>query len=606
MCGISGIITSNVLKKENDNLVKMTNIISHRGPDGFGYYQDGKVNFGHRRLSIIDVTDGGHQPMAYQEKYTITYNGEVYNYLEIKNTLKELGYKFQSESDTEVILAAYDKWGTDCVQHFNGMWAFAIHDTVKNIVFCSRDRFGVKPFYYSSIENIGFVFGSEIKQLLTFIEKPIANMKILLSYLVQNITNYSEETFFEAILELRGGHNLIFDLKINQFIISQYYSITIDDNIQNLSKEEAYTSFEKEFERAVNWRMRSDVKVGTCLSGGLDSSAIASFAANINKKLSDQAFCSITAQSTEEASDESHYAKLVGTHLGLEQHFTKPTIDDFYKNIDELIYTQEEPFVGPTVFMQYFVMKEARKNGIIVLLDGQAADESLLGYLRYIPTYITSKPWYRRTSALIEAKKNYGISFRSVIKNILYFTSPIGKKYYQIARLPKLKKEYKSLIDYSVSQDHAKAFKNLEELQKMELTKTQVPQLLRFEDKNSMRHGIETRLPFLDWNLVELMLSLNNDLKIKDGWSKYILRKTVETKLPNEIVWRRTKMNFNAPLSEWMEDKQFFFDAIAKSKILKTIFVKELRFDDITDLVLIWRLYNIAKWEAIYNVFSEN
>ena len=380
MCGISGIITSSNLKNEKNNLVKMTNIISHRGPDGFGYYQNEKVNFGHRRLSIIDITDGGHQPMTYQEKYTITYNGEVYNYLEIKKTLVEFGYKFQSESDTEVILAAYDKWGVECVQYFNGMWAFAIHDTAKNIVFCSRDRFGVKPFYYSTIEDTGFVFGSEIKQVLTFIKRPIANIKILLSYLVQNITNYSEETFFESILELRGGHNLIFDLSTNQFLIEQYYNITIDDNIQNLSKENAYASFEKELERSITWRMRSDVKVGTCLSGGLDSSSIATFASKINKKVSTQSFCSITAQSTEPTTDESHYAQLVGKHLGLEQHFTKPTKEDFYKNIDELIYTQEEPFVGPTVFMQYFVMKEARKNGIIVLLDGQAADVSLLGY----------------------------------------------------------------------------------------------------------------------------------------------------------------------------------------------------------------------------------
>ena len=609
MCGISGILTNSYDSNDEaivlSKLKLMTDLISHRGPDGFGYFQDKNVNFGHRRLSILDISEAGTQPMSYLNKYTITYNGEVYNYLELKEILRKDGYSFQSDSDTEVILAAYDKWGVDCVTHFNGMWAFAIFDKGENTVFCSRDRFGVKPFYYTIVDDFGFIFGSEIKQLLSFTEKRTANIKIVLAYLVQNITNYSEETFFNNILELRGGHNLIYDLTSKQFSINKYYEIAIDNNVAKYGEEEALRYFEKEFERSVAWRLRSDVKVGTCLSGGLDSSSIAAFANKLNKQQSGERFCSITAKSTEKEMDESYYAESVGKHLNLEQYFTEPTIDDFKENIDELIYTQEEPFVGPTVFMQYFVMKKSREKGIIVLLDGQGADEGLLGYLRYIPVFLSKQPWYKKIAGYIEVKRNYGISIASILKNQYYFTSPILRKYYQINRMPKIRKSVKSKLDFSLIQNHAEAFKDIHSLQKMEITKTQVPQLLRFEDKNSMRHGVETRLPFLDWNFVEMAISINYNLKLHDGWSKYILRKTVENKLPDEIVWRKLKMNFNAPINEWMSDRTFFFNAINKSNILRDIFEKEISSTKVKDMTLIWRLYNVAKWEEIYKVESE-
>lgn len=606
MCGISGILTNS--HDENDKAViisklkSMTDLISHRGPDGFGYFQDGNVNFGHRRLSILDISEAGAQPMSYLNKYTITYNGEVYNYLELKEILLKDGYSFHSDSDTEVILAAYDKWGVDCVTHFNGMWAFAIFDKEKNIVFCSRDRFGVKPFYYTIVKDFGFIFGSEIKQLLPFSEKITANTKIVLAYLVQNITNYSEETFFNDILELRGSHNLVYDLTNKQFSINRYYEISLDNQVAKYEENEALISFEKEFERAVAWRLRSDVKVGTCLSGGLDSSSIAAFANKLNKQQSGERFCSITAKSTEKEMDESYYAESVGKHLELEQYFTEPTIDDFKENIDELIYTQEEPFVGPTVFMQYFVMKKSREKGIVVLLDGQGADEGLLGYLRYIPVFLSKQPWYKRIAGYIEVKRNYGISIASILKNQYYFTSPVLRKYYQINRMPKMRKNIKAKLDFSLIQNHADAFKDIHSLQKMEITRTQVPQLLRFEDKNSMRHGVETRLPFLDWKFVEMALSINYNLKLHDGWSKYILRKTVDDKLPNEIVWRKLKMNFNAPINEWMSNKSFFFDTINKSKILTSIFEDKITENEVKDMTLIWRLYNVAKWEEIYMV----
>jgi asparagine synthase (glutamine-hydrolysing) len=223
MCGISGIINKNGLKVKPEDIQNINDLISHRGPDDEGFYFEKNFAFGHRRLSILDLSSDGHQPMEYLNKYTITYNGEVYNYLEIKNELSKEGYKFHSHTDTEVILASYDKWGEECVNKFNGMWAFAIYDKEKELIFCSRDRFGIKPFYYTEIDD-KLVFGSEIKQLLTFQKKKVANKRILIDFIVTSIQDNTNETFFENIYKLEQSHNLIYDLKNNTYQIKKYYS----------------------------------------------------------------------------------------------------------------------------------------------------------------------------------------------------------------------------------------------------------------------------------------------------------------------------------------------------------------------------------------------
>jgi len=599
MCGISGIISEYSSDKVEEQLIKMTDIIRHRGPDGFGFYHKDTIYLGHRRLSILDVSSAGTQPMSYRDRYTITYNGEVYNYIEIKDTLAEFGYIFNSHCDTEVILAAYDHWGVECVNYFNGMWAFAIHDTYKNIIFCSRDRFGVKPFYYTTNTEHNFIFGSEIKQLLTFFERPVVNIPILLAYLVQNITNHTNQTFFENIFELRGGHNLIYNIATHDFSITSFYEIHTDKALLELSEVDAIKLFREQFERSVKWRLRSDVKVGTCLSGGLDSSSIAGFANALHQQVTNDPFCSITAKSSLKQDDESSYAILVGEHLGLKQYFVEPTKDDFINNIKELVYTQEEPFVGPTVFMQYFVMKTARENGITVLLDGQGADESLLGYSRYFSLV------FKNIADLFKLKKNNDISILDIFKNKLYFTQTRLRKFIQLRRVSGLKKYYQKSIDWSIISLIADSYSDIQNLQKLELTKTQVPQLLRFEDKNSMRHSIETRLPFLDWQLVELNLSLHLNLKLKNGWSKYILRKASEHLIPPEIAWRTNKKNFNAPVSEWLNQKPFFFEVITQSGILKELFEVIPSEKNIKDDIFLWRLFNIAVWESVYNVGIE-
>ena len=599
MCGISGIINLLNQPVELSLIEKMTDIINHRGPNGSGYYFGKNIAFGHRRLSIIDLSDAGNQPMFYKEKYVIIFNGEIYNYLEIKEELKAHGYLFSTDNDTEVILASYDKWGKECVQKFNGMWSLAIHDKQKNIIFCSRDRFGVKPFYYTQNES-HFIFGSEIKQLLLFASRNLVDKKVLLNYLVLGLEEYSENTFFSTIKKLLPAHNLIYDLKNNSFEIQKYYTIQIDSSIENMNESASIDLYKSELERSIKYRLRSDVKVGTCLSGGLDSSSVASVASDLYTKLSGEKFAAITAKSVDQKNDESSFAKMVVDKLDLDWHTVEPSTKNFHEVLDEVIKTQEEPFGSPSIIMQYFVMEKAKQINSTVLLDGQGGDETLLGYERYYPAYLLSLPWKKRITEFLNSSKNSKLSKKELLLYIFYFLSPKIRITRQLKRYSFVKQTYLDLISKDIVTELSKAYSNIKDLQLLEITKTQLPHLLKYEDKNSMRHSIETRLPFLDYKLVELSLAINNNFKITGGWTKYILRKATEDKLPPEISWRKNKFGFEAPSSIWLKDKNWMLEHINKSAILKEILREEVT--EKNDINTLWKLFNIARWEKIYHV----
>lgn len=598
MCGISGIINKNGNRVDKDEIQKINDLISHRGPDDEGFYFEKNFAFGHRRLSILDLSSDGHQPMHYLEKYTITYNGEVYNYLEIREELIKDGYKFISNTDTEVILASYDKWGEECVNKFNGMWAFAIYDKEKEIIFCSRDRFGVKPFYYTEIDN-KFVFGSEIKQLLEFYEERFVNKKILMDFLIIGYENHINETFFENIFKLQESHNLIYDLKSNSFEIKRYYDIKQTEI--NLDENSSVNLYKSKFMNSIELRLRSDVKVGTCLSGGLDSSSIAAIASSMYKKDSNEKFIAIHAKSSEHDSDESFFAKEVATNCDLDLKLIEPTKDEFINSIDEVIYTQEEPFGGPSIFMQYFVMKKAKEIGCTVLLDGQGGDETLVGYERYYPSYLMSLCFFDLIKGFFNSSKNSKLSKKQLFAYFVYFT----KAKIRIKRLQVknsfIKAKYFNLASFDILEKNAKNYLNLFELQHQEIFYTQMPHLLRYEDRNSMRHSIETRLPFIDYTVVETALSIPNKYKIKDGWTKYILRRTIDKILPNNIVWRKNKFGFEAPTKSWVNSiEDEIIISISKSKILSEI-SDSINLNRL-DLNQKWKLFNISKWEDIYKV----
>ncbi|MGJ0302845.1 asparagine synthase (glutamine-hydrolyzing) [Aliarcobacter cryaerophilus] len=598
MCGISGIINKNTSKVDNKEIQKINDLITHRGPDSEGFYFEKNFAFGHRRLSILDLSIDGHQPMHYLDKYTITYNGEVYNYLEIKDELLKNGYIFKSHTDTEVILASYDKWGEECVNKFNGMWAFAIYDKEKEIIFCSRDRFGVKPFYYTQVEN-KFIFGSEIKQLLEFYEKRFVNKKILMDFLIIGYENHTNETFFENIFKLQESHNLIYDLRKNTFQIKRYYDIKQTEI--NLDENSSVNLYKSKFMNSIELRLRSDVKVGTCLSGGLDSSSIAAIASSMYKKDSNEKFIAIHAKSSENDSDESFFAKEVATSCNLDLKIVEPTKDEFINSIDDVIYTQEEPFGSPSIFMQYFVMKKAKEIGCTVLLDGQGGDETLVGYERYYPSYLMSLGFFNLIKEFFNSSKNSKLSKKQLFAYFVYFT----KAKIRIKRLQVknsfIKAKYFNLASFDILEKNSKNYLNLFELQHQEIFYTQMPHLLRYEDRNSMRHSIETRLPFIDFRVVETVLSINNKYKIKDGWTKYILRRTIDKILPNSIVWRKNKFGFEAPTKCWVNSiEDEIIISISKSKILSEI-SDSINLNRL-DLNQKWKLFNISKWEDIYKV----
>ncbi len=596
MCGIGGIINKNNKSVEELLIHQMTDIIAHRGPDSSGSFLYKNIAFGHRRLSILDLSSSGHQPMKYLDDLVITYNGEIYNFIEIREELIQKGYIFDSNSDTEVILKAYHCWGKTCVNYFNGMWSFSILDIKQKIVFCSRDRFGVKPFYYIENNDL-FSFGSEISQLLPFLPNRILNKKVALDYLISGIEECSNETFFKDIYLLKGGHNLVFDLQTNSYEIERYYNLKLSDQ-KNTSVDDYF----QELKRSITLRLRSDVKVGTCLSGGIDSSTISSFASTIYQN-SNEKLMAIHAKSSEYKTDESEFAKIVSKIANINLNFVEPSYSDFKSNILSIIKIQQEPFGSLSIIMQYFVFKKAKELGCIVMLDGQGGDETLLGYERYYPAIVKSKKGIAKLKALLQSSKNSRLSLLDTIKYQYYFSN------YKL-RLKRLKFKnsfYKSEILNEYESEElriiSESYNDISILQKNEIESSQLPHLLKYEDRNSMANSIESRLPFLDYKLVELSLNTNNSLKIKDGWTKFILRKAAETILPKEIVWRKAKLGFNAPEKTWTKEfENEMIKEIQQSEILNNfIDFKKLYFKKL-DLRTKWRLYNFSAWEKEFKV----
>lgn len=601
MCGICGIINQDESKINKSQIEEINNISKHRGPDAEGYFLHKNLAFGHRRLSIIDLSDQGKQPLEFLDRYVITYNGEIYNYLELKQELISLGYHFDSETDTEVILAAYDQWGHQAVSKFNGMWAFAIYDRKKQEIFCSRDRFGIKPFYFSEF-NSSFVFGSEIKQILAFTGQKYANTKIVLDYLIFGFEEHSDKTFFHGINKLQPSSNLIYSLKDHKFSIQKYFHLKESQKQTPQNLKAQTSSLKEELLKSIQLRLRSDVKVGTCLSGGLDSSIIANYASKLYEDDNLNQFNAIHSKSIETETDESFFAKIVAEHANLNLNVITPSIVDIDQILDEVIYTQEEPFGGPSVVMQYFVMKKAKNINCKVLLDGQGGDEVFVGYERYHSYYLCfllSKGRLLAFTKYLYSLKSFKVSkskiiirallalFPNLFWNLLFYRS---QRYFGL-NVPYKFNDIKNTYTFS-SINHVQ----INELERFNLTK-----LLRYEDRNSMRHSVETRLPYLDYNLVLKSLQVDPGLKLKKGYLKYILRELSDKDLPDNIIWRTNKFGFEAPTKTWIRsNKQEMMNQIKKSNILNELL--SIKGEIYQNDMLLWRFFSVAKWEKMYNI----
>ncbi|TKR56511.1 asparagine synthase (glutamine-hydrolyzing) [Allopusillimonas ginsengisoli] len=611
MCGIAGYISKIDALVDAVVIEKMTAAIQHRGPDDQGLLVEANVALGHRRLAIIDLSPGGHQPMRYamDARYSIVFNGEIYNYLELKDHLAGKGYSFTTDSDTEVIMAAYLQWGKECVRRFNGMWAFALLDRKNNTLFCSRDRFGIKPFYFVD-DDCKFAFGSEIRQLLPLLDQVQANMPLLQDFILTSRADHTDETFFKYVRKLPAGHNLVYDLGGHVLTIERYFQLKPVAGIATLNEEDAIALYSERFSQGVALRLRADVPVATCLSGGLDSSSVACIAASMYARQSGNMFSAITAVSEQAETDESSYAELVVKHAKLRWLTVRPTYQDFLDSLFQVVEAQEEPFTSPSLTMQYFVMKTAKDNGICVLLDGQGGDETLLGYEKYYAAYFVGA-WRRK--GVVAAFK----MLRQARRNNTNMTLLRIAKYLLAGLSAKLRFrvhcwQHSYLKDKGCMPKHLEDFSkaSLDEfnIQALEITKTNLPLLLRYEDKNSMHHSVEARLPFLDFHTLEAALSLSGDYKIKDGWSKWILRRCMEGSLPTSIVWRKNKLNFDAPESLWLSSHyQIMRETVLASALLEKICDMGLlakKYGKL-DKRSQWRLYSIALWERAFDVNVE-
>lgn len=607
MCGISGFVYRDGERVSFDIVKKMTDLIVHRGPDGDGYITEGNVALGHRRLAILDLSDGGQQPMHYGDNSSIVYNGEIYNYKELKTELRDKGYEFRTGTDTEVILAAYDNWGEDCVRHFNGMWAFCIFDRARGRLFCSRDRFGIKPFYYF-LNNDIFAFGSEIRQLLPFLGKVKENESVLLNFLVTGISDNGSETFFEGVQKLSPSHNLSFDLTRNQMEIVRYYEVQRPTNLESNTDSSWISKYGEMLKSAVALRLRSDVRVGTCLSGGLDSSSVATIASELCRESGETIpFSAITAVSELPENDESEFAKMVVDAAQLDWHTVRPNYQDFARNLENVVQAQEEPFGSASICMQYFVMRTAHENGLKVLLDGQGGDETLLGYERYYAAHFMStfRKEGMRTAfrGLWECRKNNSKMTLRMIAFYLVGGLLANARYQFYKRRHSYLRHFPPMPDFLSA--FARASTDSFAIQKLEIEETNLPMLLRFEDKNSMWHSVETRLPFLDYRTLETALRVPGDLKIHQGWTKWILRKVMDGRMPETVAWRKNKLGFEAPDKLWMKQHAREIEReISNSKLLEKHCDMDVlkRCIDTLDLRTRWRLFSIAIWERIFSV----
>lgn len=603
MCGIAALIRKDGGPVDEAKLRRMVNLVAHRGPDALGLHIDESCGLGHRHLAIIDTRTSGRQPMSYRNRYWISYNGAIYNHIELRKELQQLGAVFQTATDTEVILAAYAEWGPACLSRFNGMWAFVLYDNENRTLLIARDRFGIKPLYY--LDNAQeLAIGSEIKQLLALQARPTLNQRVLAESMLTHLGGHTEETYFADIKALPASHYFLYSLTTQSYTRHRFYSLAVNEEYRALPFDEAVTTFKDVFADAVRLRLRADVPIGGALSGGLDSSTTCAVAARMCREAGTPMPIAFHAKSTELGSDESDFAHACAKRLGLELVVVEPSVADFKRTVDEVVYTQEEPFGGPSMFMGWHVFREARQRDVRVMLSGQGGDEILLGYDRYYAAALYQKSGTEFLKQLWLDSRRSTLTPLGVLQYYVYFTRPDVR----LRRLQKrsyLTREVMDTLDFCSIHRSAASFRDIDDLQKVEIESVQLPRLLRYDDRNAMRHSIETRLPFLDYRVVEFAVSLAAEHKIHDGWRKYVLREAFDDQLPEEITWQKTKIGFEAPEQTWLHAHcEAIKREIQGSEILARVTEKARLLRDFDGLSAKekWGYFNVAAWERVYNV----
>lgn len=659
MCGIAGIIAFDGLVPDLCSIFRMTDTVQHRGPDGSGHILVRRLNsgwnvceareehdlwnfdrkefcaaFGHRRLSILDLSKAGLQPMPSEDgKLWIIHNGEIYNYLELKEALFSKGYRFRSETDTEVILASYREWGKECLARFNGMWAFAIIDLERGGIFCARDRMGVKPFYYYC-DNKYFLFASEIKQLLSLPGiRRVPHYGVLFDYLVHGISDHGEETFHDGIRQMRGGHYLWVPMEPHDNwkpCPVKYWDLDLNNKISGLNDGQYAERFLELFQDSIRLRLRSDVPIGSCLSGGLDSSGIVCV---INRILKAQGITGLqktfSSCFNDIRFDERSYIQAVKEDTNTENYCVFPDENNLIKELDHLIWHQDEPFYSASVYAQWNVFRLAREHNITVMLDGQGADEILAGYHIYFGALLADLLKKGRIARFIREIGGYWETDACSVSILLH--SVLAALIQEKGRLLFMKKfrvmpgwlnrdfalegvklsPYHAYLSEESGMHQNKETGSLSRKLYEMLFHTNLPSLLRYEDRNSMAFSVEARVPFLDYRLIEFMFALPNEQKIRNGTTKYVYRNAMQAILPDRIRMRKDKMGFVTPEEIWMKNAlgSFVQDAIAdlpdndevfNKEGLKAAFAEKSGEGKTYDFMP-WRWLNTIKWRRQLN-----
>ncbi len=575
MCGINGFTWA------DETLIRaMNQVTCNRGPDDEGVFVDNNVSLGHRRLSIIDLSSAGHQPMCNEnETMWIIYNGEVYNFRPIRDELERLGHKFKSKTDTEVIIHAYEQWGVKSFDMFNGMWAFCIYDKAKSELILSRDRFGIKPLYYS-LHNGQLIFSSMISAMLAHNIETGPSENAIMQFLAYSLEHYNKDTFFENIYSLEPGNFLKYDLKTKNFFLEKWY---VPKHLENVTVEQVRRSFVE----SVESQTVADVPIGSCLSGGIDSSSIV---CTLDKFLP-YAFYTFSFIAPGSAIDESKYIKEVGKRTKTKQFFTQISEEDFLNEFPDFVKALEEPVLGLSPYAQYRVMKLAHQQGAKVLLDGQGGDEIFAGYVYYF-SY--------RFFDLLKRGKIWSLG-REVFLYLRNFKELMPFGLFAFVLMPNWLKNglWKTVVNKWINYNFFEEVcggkldprwqgMSLDQALRLTLFSTAIPHLLRWEDKNSMRWSIESRVPFLDLHLVETALSLAPEQKLQNGKTKIIFKKAVKDILPEMVSSRKDKIGFGTPVDEFFR----------REKIVK--FCKEIIYSDSFKRRPYW------KWDKVEKMFTSH
>lgn len=679
MCGITAFIAFKGKCQSLRIIQSMNDLIKHRGPDDEGYYAIATTNkdlvligndtpmstlrnnlmtqdinavldsniklaLGHRRLSIVDLSELGHQPLSIDDdNYWICHNGEVYNYLEIKEELESIGYRFKSKTDTEVILTAYKEWGRECLHQFNGMFAFIIYDKVKNNIFVARDRFGVKPLYFYS-DDTGIYFSSEIKAFTVLPSwKARLNHQRAYDFLMHGVTDHTDETLFANVYQVKGGEYGEFCLNEEIDWIEDKQKLRLErwydlkDHKINISYVNACKEFKDKFINSIKLRLRSDVDIGSCLSGGLDSSAIVSvMSRELKNSGSKNTVKTFSACSHYKEFDEKEYVDIVVKDSRATSFCTYPELENLFKQNEEITWHQDEPFGSTSIYAQWEVFKLAAAQKIKVMLDGQGADEQLCGYKGlYIQSYFNEL--FRKFKFLTLIKEmslfhkihaiNRSDAWQQLLKLKLQWLKNMVKIIIQLLPMRFTSKVFGSKIKlwhthnwlnnsnlcYKKVSPFAKInYADIRKISYGQLTSNNLSMLLHWEDRDSMAHSIESRVPFLDYNMVEFVYNLPTEYKISKGTTKCVLRDGLDGILPEAIKNRQTKLGFVTPEEIWVKGNSEFFrekllEAIEYSQevLLKEAVLKKfdmlINGDNSFDFWL-WRVISFGTWMRVFKV----